>query len=60
MSFNEFLDADVIAKQEDVEEVVGQTKVGKPPLVDGSGEGSGLSKTENFEIEDIGDDESDD
>ncbi|KAJ6736514.1 14-ALPHA-GLUCAN-BRANCHING ENZYME [Salix viminalis] len=58
MSLNEFLAADGIAKQEDAEEVAGQAKVGKPPLVDG--DGSGLNKTENFEVEDIGDDASDD
>ncbi|KAJ6351985.1 hypothetical protein OIU76_001239 [Salix suchowensis] len=58
MSLNEFLAADGIAKQEDAEEVAGQAKVGKPPLVDG--DGSGLYKTENFEVEDIGDDASDD
>jgi len=58
MGLNEILAADVIPEQEDVEEAASQAKVGKPHLVDG--DGSGLGKTVNFEVEDFGDDASDD
>lgn len=57
MGLNEILAADVIPEQEDVEEAARQAKVGKPHLVDGDGDGS---KTVNFEVEDFGDDASDD
>lgn len=62
MGLNEILAADVIPEQEDVEEAASQAKVGKPHLVDGDGDGdgSGLGKTVNFEVEDFGDDASDD
>jgi 1,4-alpha-glucan branching enzyme len=64
MGLNEILAADVIPEQEDVEEAASQAKVGKPHLVDGDGDGDGdgggLSKTVNFEVEDFGDDASDD